>query len=670
MQWASDMYATPTSTPRSDDGSSAKLGEPSKRKRTARACDSCYRKKIQCDAAPKQCNWCKHHDLDCTFDRVIGGSRKKKKNGPLKDQRSSTRLAERIERIEELLSKTIANQKDATSGPIDNQSSQGSLSSSLSSNNPHPSAIGPCLGRLHFAGYNLGQISSLNGLPLLSPEGQEWVWTKTGQRGAFEKLCAFGPPWQRHRQFHTSPASSEIMRSHLSVDLPDRAAVEEYVSVYRASSIRAVFPIIDLVLFNETLRMAYESPPETIHPYGVVSAKATVLAFLSFVQIFNLDTQTPLQMDGEAYAAKSQSLAPQLVPELTLDCLQTNIMLCLYHLFSGDLQSAALLMSFSSRAVFMLGGHIRPDPKGAPTQRTATMSYETRMRLHVRNLFWLCYTLDTEIALRSGQPPSISNEHCDLTLPPHYKEILYEHSFHDDPVANDDLVVPLYPSDLQLSIIKSRAQSALYSVNTLHKSDAQLLRDIRELDDELERWRMSLPPHCRPTLAFSEDMPGNSNMSMQTIILRLAYHHTVAIIHRASGRCRAWADYKSGEMEGVSSSLALSVEASRSSLFYLRSAVHALASDCFWMILFYPMSALLTIFCNLLLDPLGPRAVQDLELLTSIPDMIRAIRIRQLTLNEILHIKLVDDVVAELTRLGRCAVVKARREGEGGALAA
>jgi hypothetical protein len=63
------------------------------------------------------------------------------------------------------------------------------------------------------------------------------------------------------------------------------------------------------------------------------------------------------------------------------------------------------------------------------------------------------------------------------------------------------------------------------------------------------------------------------------------------------------------------------------------------------------------------LDPLGPQAGQDLELLTRVPEMIRAIHIRQPTLNEILHIKLVDDFVAELTRLGRCAVVKARREG-------
>lgn len=71
------------------------------RKRTARACDSCYRRKvskaiivaavigslncgcwvgwlyqIKCDAAQPQCEWCSHHDLPCTYDRVVTRKRK------------------------------------------------------------------------------------------------------------------------------------------------------------------------------------------------------------------------------------------------------------------------------------------------------------------------------------------------------------------------------------------------------------------------------------------------------------------------------------------------------------------------------------------------------------------------------------------------------------------
>lgn len=151
--------------------------------------------------------------------------------------------------------------------------------------------------------------------------------TKTGQLAAFDKICAFGPPWQNHRRPITSQTSSLPTQSHSSTDLPDRALVEEYVSAYSDSIVRRVFPFIDPVLFEETLKTAYEPPPETLSPSGVASAKAAVLAFLSFVQIFGLDGETPLPMDAEACAAKSHWFAPQRVQELTLDSLQTTIML-------------------------------------------------------------------------------------------------------------------------------------------------------------------------------------------------------------------------------------------------------------------------------------------------------------------------------------------------------
>lgn len=78
------------------------------------------------------------------------------------------------------------------------------------------------------------------------------------------------------------------------------------------------------------------------------------------------------------------------------------------------------------------------------------------------------------------------------------------------------------------------------------------------------------------------------------------------------------------------------------------------------MVIFYPMSAVLTIFCNILLNPLSPQAEDDLELLKTAPRLIKNIRIRRLTMNEIMHIKLIEEFVAELIRLGSCAIQKAR----------
>ena len=197
----------------------------------------------------------------------------------------------------------------------------------------------------------------------------------------------------------------------------------------------------------------------------------------------------------------------------------------------------------------------------------------------LRNLFWVGYTLDKDISLRTGQPPTIADENCDLTLPPGYLDRMG-----NDPESEEEpWDEPVFPFDLRLSIIKSRAHSALYSVRALQKSDADLLKSIRELDDELEEWRLSIPLQWRPTMSFSPEA-SDPNVSMHSVFLRLNYYLCMTIIHQASSRCKAWVE-GSGMMEGISSGLALSVEASRSTLCYLEAAEHVLVDGVFWYVL-------------------------------------------------------------------------------------
>lgn len=208
-----------------------------------------------------------------------------------------------------------------------------------------------------------------------------------------------------------------------------------------------------------------------------------------------------------------------------------------------------------------------------------------RMDYQLRNLFWVCYALDKELSLRTGQPPSINDDHCDLSLPPDYGKHL-QVPFRTHYVSSESMIeIPLL-GDFRLSKIKARAYTMLYSVGALRKSDAEVLKAIRELDNELETWRLSLPQKCRPTLSFSKGSPiTEGDLDMQAVMLRLEYHHCMAIIHQASGRCVAWTNNHNGIMEGVSSSLALSVEACRSSLAYLQTAQHVLPADSFWYVL-------------------------------------------------------------------------------------
>lgn len=242
------------------------------------------------------------------------------------------------------------------------------------------------------------------------------------------------------------------------------------------------------------------------------------------------------------------------------------------------------MLSIASRLVFTLGGHIWP-PSEYTGDRTPGISPHaptpSLAQSHLRTLFWVCYINDKELSLRTGRPPSMNDYECDLS--PADADIEQITAVSMTGLGHSD---SCFLSEIQLSVIKSRTYTLLYSARALHKTDAELLQVIRELDDDLEKWRVSLLPEFRPTASFSQEPPARSDDEMRAIILRLEYHHCMAIIHQASSRCRAWKENAGGVMEGVSSSLELAVEASRSSLFHLHQARRALVHQCFWLVVF------------------------------------------------------------------------------------
>lgn len=49
-------------------------------------------------------------------------------------------------------------------------------------------------------------------------------------------------------------------------------------------------------------------------------------------------------------------------------------------------------------------------------------------------------------------------------------------------------------------------------------------------------------------------------------------------------------------------------------------------------------------------------------MLRDVPDLIRRIPIRQLTLGEVIHLRFLNGFTTELARLGECAISRAQRE--------
>ncbi|OHE99408.1 fungal specific transcription factor [Colletotrichum orchidophilum] len=618
--------------------------------------------------------------MACTFNRAT----KVKKRAATARAGSEKDLVERLNRIEKALEAARRNQ-DAGGEGRDDSTSPSSSSAPMSTigldppaadglpdtaqDRPYDSsarASDATVGKLHFAGYYLGDVSSYNGIPFFSVDGQEWIRSRAGEDASFQTLFGMGPLWQTQ---HPVPIVIDFLEGSSSGELPDRTVVEEYLALFRASQFGLSFPVIDFVLFGETIELAYQ-PVHSKATLEAVTAKACVFAFFAVVSLFQGEWNSTPEIDGAACAGAAQKLVSVILQGTNITTLETVFMLGMYHLFCGHLQQGAMFQAATCRVLFMLGAHLEPGnsrPTPCQTPKPAEDDHTSRVRNQLRRMFWLTFKLDKDISLRTGQPPSIDDEHCDLTLP---KMDWWIRSIDDlaggSPSFLDEATITsaLAPDSLQLTIIKSKISTKLYSASALKKGDAELLRDIRELDDELERWRTSVPPSYRPTLTFPRGtaVVRKGRLGMEEIIMHFEYHYLMAMIHRASGRCRCWASGEGSGLEGVTSSHALSVQASRSTLYFLKAAIHGVEQVAFWMVVFYPMSAILTIFCNLLLQPLHPQSEEDIELIKSVPELIEGMRNRHLTPKEVAHVKVVHAFVAELTRLGNCAIAKARRE--------
>ncbi|KAJ5721977.1 hypothetical protein N7488_000012 [Penicillium malachiteum] len=173
------------------------------------------------------------------------------------------------------------------------------------------------------------------------------------------------------------------------------------------------------------------------------------------------------------YAFKAHTLISGILQSPpTLESMQTSLLLC----------SADMLLSSTARLLFLLEANKHSI---YPSQKF------DRFKDHFRNLFWAAYAIDKELSLRTGNPPTLSDDECDLDLPDVSESYCYENG------PTDLGLVSFFPNHLPLSILQSQIYNELYSVKAQRKSETELLLSIRKLDNQLEQWKnaISLAQH-------------------------------------------------------------------------------------------------------------------------------------------------------------------------------
>lgn len=199
--------------------------------------------------------------------------------------------------------------------------------------------------------------------------------------------------------------------------------------------------------------------------------------------------------------------------------------------------------------------------------------------------------LDKDLSLRTGNPPLLTDIYCDLDLPHNYFDHYtylpgLDESFVYDKKAYEYLI-PHFPEDPRLSHLKEKVFRQLLSARALKDSDNQLLLNIRQIDDEIENWRSSIPNSFRPALSVSNDSlskasDGGIACLIHRMSLQLDYLYLMTIVHTTVRKCAIAANDDMPDLHRVAhSSFDLSLMASRSTLSCLRVLLGAIGADAF-----------------------------------------------------------------------------------------
>lgn len=312
-----------------------------------------------------------------------------------------------------------------------------------------------------------------------------------------------------------------------------------------------------------------------------------------------------------------------------------------------------------------------------------------------KRVFWIAYCLDKEfvshhhlfmpllitssICLRSGRPPVQDDDDMNVELPS------------DDPpdnVGNVPLAdgkgkFNLFRSLCEFATIESSVYKRLYSAKASKQSDGELLNTIGELDKELEDWKDNIPVDFRPEY---EIQVTHGPLLLHVVVLQFSYYNCLTTIHRMSVHHGYWTSRLSNyAIQGLNArplnprvflSAVLCVTAARASINLIKYIPQG-DFACVWyvvcmtlryirvliysrirLILYYPVSALVTLFANILQNPGDARARSDIKLMNVVVNFLSTLVSDESNGS----IKRMLGLCGEFERIAKVVLDKAERE--------
>ncbi|KAF2020461.1 hypothetical protein BU24DRAFT_403570 [Aaosphaeria arxii CBS 175.79] len=680
-----------------DDGNDQ--GDP-KRRRIARACDMCRKKKIKCDGKMPSCTHCQNYKTECIFTQV------EKKRQPPKGAKYIEGLENRLARMESLmrLSGVLPDDDDGSTDlatlekRLADRAGQSTQSQSVRTTpapraseerrsspsqptqkvgndtpvqpglpSPTSGAASPEPARLSteakdkdedtlaemmcsLVTNNYGEtryIGSSSGFSIFSPKGIQWVNEKTGDVSFQDMISTAAIDDNKWIQWKPD-VFQDLFKRRVYRPLPPKNEALSLLKDY-FENFNCMFPLFHEPTFMHLVDKHYSKEP--YEGSGWWASLNIALAFAHRLRV--MSNLVPQEEDEKADQYLKNAMAVQV--ELTMrntDLLSVQALLgiALFLLGTPNPQSTYFFVAAALRLSHSIGLH----KKGAGFNLNAS-EVEQRKRV-----FWIAYMLDKDICLRSGRPPVQDDDDMNVELPSEDPP----DNIGNIPLADGKGKLNLFRLMCTFAIIESKVYKQLYSVKASKQTDGELLNTIGELDKELEAWKDSIPLDFRPE---HEIKASHTPLILHVVVLHFGYYNCLTTIHRMSVHHGYWTSRLSNfAIQGLNArplnprvfmSAQLCVQAARASIHLLKYIPKG-DSSCVWMVIYFPVTALVTLFANILQNPSDTRSRSDLKLMNLVVNFLSMLSSDERNGS----VKRMLSVCSEFERIAKIVLDKADRD--------
>lgn len=167
-----------------------------------------------------------------------------------------------------------------------------------------------------------------NGVPIFSDQGRQWISQRTGQDVKSAKVAGRVSRCRGHFSHTLLGNPSSLHLSPERTELPVEDAARKIFTTYFRSSFWLMFPVLDRVLFEETLDITYGAiDAGNLSSPKHVSARACVLSALSVACRLKETKLTSHAIDAAECGFQAECLIPSNAGDVSLTTLEATLML-------------------------------------------------------------------------------------------------------------------------------------------------------------------------------------------------------------------------------------------------------------------------------------------------------------------------------------------------------